>query len=57
MATGEIREPSFPKDYESARKPLPKTSPNSIPPKTEIKPFANLPASTQPKPLKGALDK
>jgi hypothetical protein len=49
----EIKEPNFPKDYNSARKPLPKTSPNTIPPKTEIKPFAGLPASTGPKPLKG----
>lgn len=49
----DIKEPNFPKDYESARKPLPKNSDaNKIPPRTEIKPFAGLPASTQPKSLK-----
>jgi hypothetical protein len=51
-----LKEPNFPKDYESARKPLPSTSPNTIPARKEIKPFAGLPASTQPRPLKGAKD-
>jgi hypothetical protein len=53
----DIKEPNFPKNYDSARKPLPKESPNTIPAHTEIKPFAGLPASTQPRPLKGAIDK
>jgi hypothetical protein len=51
----DIKEPKFPKDYNSSRKPLPSSTPaDKIPPKTEIKPFAGLPASTGPRPLKGA---
>ncbi len=47
-----FKAPNFPKDYNSSRKPLPSTSPSNIPPHTEVKPFAGLPASTQPKSMK-----
>jgi hypothetical protein len=53
MEDSKFKEPNFPKNFDSARKPLPASSPNSIPAHTEVKAVNGLPASTQPKAMPG----
>jgi hypothetical protein len=47
-----IKDPSFPTNYDKSRSKMPSDNPaGKIPAKTEIKPFAGLPASQSPRPL------
>lgn len=49
-----FKEPKFPTNYDSARKPLPSSSPaGTIPAHDEVKAVNGLPASTQPKTMSG----
>ena len=49
---GNITPPNWPADEYTKKRPLPDSSPNSIPSRNEIHPFAGLPASTGPRPMK-----
>jgi hypothetical protein len=50
---GNIPIPNFPENYDKSRSKMPASNPpGKIPPKMEPKPFAGLPGSTSPRPLK-----